>query len=71
MVVWAGESVVWNFVFVGMLGNIHSPKANVNSLIVNSLATTGRYLLARPATDQVGVFTRAFESRTPVEALDG
>jgi putative ABC transport system permease protein len=32
MVVWAGESVVWDFVFVGMLGTIHSPQANVNSL---------------------------------------
>jgi integrase len=37
----------------------------------SALATTGRYLHARPATDQAAVFTRAFESRTPVEALDG
>ena len=36
----------------------------------SALATTGRYLHARPATDQAEVFTRAFESRTPVAALD-
>lgn len=34
----------------------------------SALATTGRYLHARPAAEQAEVFTRAFQSRQPSQA---
>jgi integrase len=34
----------------------------------SALATTGRYLHARPASEQAEVFTRAFTPTTPVDA---
>lgn len=35
----------------------------------SALATTGRYLHAKPATEQAAVFTRAFESSPPAEPV--
>ena len=34
-----------------------------------ALATTSRYLHARPATDEAAMFTRAFQPATPVDEL--
>jgi integrase len=36
----------------------------------SALATTGRYLHARPASEQAQVFTRAFAPVTPVDAVE-